>query len=298
MVVAVVGAVLFGLAPIASSMVPLTAHDSPAAAPAEATAAELRDPTGANTYTVRRGDYLYGIARRTGTDLATLLELNGLTLRSVIHPGRVLKVVGAGPSTTGATYTVVRGDCWSCIARKLGVPMRDLLAANGATVTTVIHPGQRLAVPARTTPGGWAGAPRPTASDPWLSARLDDAVGAWRVRLANTLGGQPIRVVWDDQLVAGADAVAEPTLTIRLHPRLQDRSMRTVLDILAHEFGHIMVILGVQSGAVADPGACHEKVADDIASRLRDRTVRVHPTARCTWEDARSIADTVIAQGF
>lgn len=43
------------------------------------------------TYTVRRGDYLYGIARATGTDLGTLLSLNGLSLRSVIRPGQVLK---------------------------------------------------------------------------------------------------------------------------------------------------------------------------------------------------------------
>ena len=45
-------------------------------------------------YTVKRGDTLYGIARRFGIDLEQLLALNGLSTRSVIKPGQKLKVPG------------------------------------------------------------------------------------------------------------------------------------------------------------------------------------------------------------
>ena len=48
---------------------------------------------------------------------------------------------------TGATYTVVPGDGWYLIASKTGVPVKDLLAANGATLTTPLFPNQKLCLP-------------------------------------------------------------------------------------------------------------------------------------------------------
>ena len=257
------------------------------------------------TYTVRRGDYLYAIARATGTELSTLLSLNGLSLRSIILPGQVLKTSGAGPAASGGTYTVVSGDCWSCIARKFGVPTRDLLAANGATASTMIHPGQVIdlpagAAPARASPPASTPAPaqRPSSSDPWLSAQLEAAVGAWRVDLAASLGGRPVRIVWDGSVPGGTDAVTDSTMTIRIRPRLQERSTRVLHNVLAHEFGHIMVVIALENILLSDPGVCHEKVADEIASRIRERTVRLHTTVECTWDEARAIADEVFAQGF
>jgi len=52
------------------------------------------------------------------------------------------------PDTLPERYTVVAGDCWSCIARKLGVEMDALLAANGMDSSALILPGETLAVPA------------------------------------------------------------------------------------------------------------------------------------------------------
>jgi LysM repeat protein len=257
------------------------------------------------TYTVRRGDYLYAIARATGTEVSALLSLNGLSLNSVIHPGQMLKTSGTGPAASGGTYTVVSGDCWSCIARKFGVPTRDLLAANGATTSTMIHPGQVLdlpagAAPARSSPPSStpALAQRPSSSDPWLSAQLEAAVGAWRVDLAASLGGRPVRIVWDSSVPWGTEAVTESTMTIRVHPRLQERSTRVLHNVLAHEFGHIMVIIALENTVFGDPGVCHEKVADEIASRIRERDVRLHRTVECTWDEAKAIADDVFGQGF
>ena len=256
------------------------------------------------TYTVRRGDYLYRIARATGTDLSTLLSLNGLSLGSVIYPGQVLRTSGSGPATSGASYTVVSGDCWSCIARQVGVSMGALLAANGASTSTMIHPGQVINLPAGAAPiGGSAPSPTPAlappsslSADPWLLARLRAVVGAARVDLAESLGRRPLVIVWDSSVPSGTEAVTDLSTTIRIHPRLESRLTR-LDNVLAHEFGHVMVILGLTS-TLSVPVVCHEKVADEIATRIRGAIVREHKTAECTWEEARVIADQVFALGF
>src|SRR3954447_20458213 len=54
----------------------------------------------------------------------------------------------AATACTGGTYTVVANDGWWLIATKLKISMTTLLAANGATVATMIHPGDVLCVPA------------------------------------------------------------------------------------------------------------------------------------------------------
>lgn len=55
-----------------------------------------------------------------------------------------LRLITAPPRT----ITVKRGDGWWQTARRAGVPMADLLAANGATVARVLHPGDVLKVSA------------------------------------------------------------------------------------------------------------------------------------------------------
>ena len=53
---------------------------------------------------------------------------------------------------TGATYTVVAGDSWYSIASKVGCTPEALVAANPPkTMSTVIHPGDVLNVPASAT---------------------------------------------------------------------------------------------------------------------------------------------------
>ena len=47
---------------------------------------------GAKYYTVKKGDTLYGIARKNNISLNELLKLNGLTAKSTIHAGKKLRV--------------------------------------------------------------------------------------------------------------------------------------------------------------------------------------------------------------
>ena len=114
-------------------------------------AAAAPSSAGSGTYTVRSGDSLFGIARRLGVSSGSLLAANGLTLNSVIHPGQRLAIpAAAAPISAGSgTYTVRSGDSLFGIARRLGVSSGSLLAANGLTLNSVIHPGQRLAIPTR-----------------------------------------------------------------------------------------------------------------------------------------------------
>jgi LysM repeat protein len=45
------------------------------------------------------------------------------------------------------SYTVVGGDYWILIAQKVGVSIKELLAANGATATTALFPGRDICLP-------------------------------------------------------------------------------------------------------------------------------------------------------
>lgn len=57
-----------------------------------------------------------------------------------------------GPSSSSSgTYVVKQDDTFFGIAKKLGVSMNALLAANAMTVNSVIHPGMVLVVPAGST---------------------------------------------------------------------------------------------------------------------------------------------------
>ena len=149
---------------------------APKAAPTPSTAPAA--PAAIVTYTVRSGDSLSGIAGRMGVKLSTLLAANTMTVASVIHPGAQLVVQAGGvlpsagtpsaapvasPGATAAStatvqYVVRPGDYLSGIAPALGVRIADLLTVNKLTLTSLIYPGMKLAVPA----GGTLPAPAST----------------------------------------------------------------------------------------------------------------------------------------
>ena len=124
----------------------------PSAGAASASRPAVAAPS-TTTYRVRSGDTLSAIATRTKTSLATVYSLNRLNARSVIHPGQILKVRGTTPAATRpagtAAYAVRAGDTLSGIATKHSVTLAALLKTNRLSAAAVIHPGQRLKVPAK-----------------------------------------------------------------------------------------------------------------------------------------------------
>jgi LysM repeat protein len=112
------------------------------------------------TYTVQAGDTLGKIAARSGTTVAALLQLNGLSNPDVLAIGQKLKVPGGSggapasvgtpkPATggQGRTYVVQKGDTLLSIARRYGLTTKQLQAANNITNPDKIFPGQKLVIP-------------------------------------------------------------------------------------------------------------------------------------------------------
>ena len=64
---------------------------------------------------------------------------------STLHAGQTLTI--GGGSAEGGTYVVRSGDTLGKIASRQGVPLRNLLAANGLSTRSTIYPGQRLVIP-------------------------------------------------------------------------------------------------------------------------------------------------------
>jgi LysM repeat protein len=148
-------------------VVPGAANPAPTAAPAAAPA-PAPAPAPTLTYTVKAGDYLFGIAGAYKVALADLLKANRLTIQSMIQPGKVLTLpanavaptptatapsdpaapVSGGPAVSSLTYTVANGDFLAGIAGKYKVKLTDLLAVNKLKATSLILPGLKLALPA------------------------------------------------------------------------------------------------------------------------------------------------------
>ncbi len=117
---------------------------------------------------VRRGDTLYSLAQRLGTDVQTLAQINGISASERLHAGQKLRVRGssawvpnaeasAGAATAVATsasvssdsgrrmtYVVRRGDTLYGIARLLQVTVGELMGWNGMSGQRNLKPGQTL----------------------------------------------------------------------------------------------------------------------------------------------------------
>lgn len=115
------------------------------------------------TYTVQRGDTLYGIASKFGTTVSTIRELNNLTTNTLL-PGQQILIpasiepteptmpVEPEPTTPTETetpyliYTVQRGDSLWKISQRYGIPVNEIIAFNNLD-TINLKVGDELRIP-------------------------------------------------------------------------------------------------------------------------------------------------------
>jgi membrane-bound lytic murein transglycosylase D len=129
---------------------------------------------GASKHRVRRGETLSMIARRYGVSNAALAKANKIRPTSKLEVGQVLRIPGSGaavrvaessPPASAAkasaagsaakkkapaavrSHTVKRGETLSSIARRTGVPVKSLAAANGLSSNYRVRAGQKLRIP-------------------------------------------------------------------------------------------------------------------------------------------------------
>lgn len=110
------------------------------------------------TYTVKPGDTLLKISRAYNIDVSRLAAANGMRWNEWVYSGQKLLIPSSGSGTSSSTspsastssagtYVVQRGDTLSSIARRHGVSVSALRAANSLGNSSLIVSGQRLAIP-------------------------------------------------------------------------------------------------------------------------------------------------------
>jgi LysM repeat protein len=143
--------------PPASQAVPTPTPRADTAAPAPPT--PTPPDTAPRTHTIRPGDTLEGIARQYSTTVAALEAANpGLNPRRLI-PGQSVRLPGSSTAPTTATpeperpatpppaarsYTVRAGDTLGAIARRHGVTLQALEAANPELNPRRLIPGRTV----------------------------------------------------------------------------------------------------------------------------------------------------------
>jgi LysM repeat protein len=134
--------------------------------------------------------------------VAAIVAANGIANPNLIFVGQRLVIPGPGgatpaptappttapptstpPPSSGTRYTVQSGDTLSAIARRFGVTVQAIMAANGLTNPNLIFVGQVLIIPGT---GGTSPTPTPTATAtaPPGTATPPPSGGSWE------LGGQ------------------------------------------------------------------------------------------------------------
>ncbi len=107
--------------------------------------------SGGESYTIKRGETLWELAKRFGTTTSAIRRANNLSTGEQVVAGQSITIPGRSRSTKSADgsfwYTIRRGDTLTDIAAKYGLGLRQLLASNGNIDPHNIRVGQRIRVP-------------------------------------------------------------------------------------------------------------------------------------------------------
>lgn len=104
-----------------------------------------KENTNITTYTVKKGDTLYSIARKYNTTVNAITTLNNLTSNN-LSIGQTLKIPVSTQNTIEKTYTVKSGDTLYSIAKKYSTTVSELINRNNLK-TSNLSVGQELIIP-------------------------------------------------------------------------------------------------------------------------------------------------------
>ena len=102
-----------------------------------------------NTYTVKSGDTLWGIAKKFNLTVNQIKEANNLTSNSLSIGQKLIIPSQTETPTLTNFYTVKQGDTLYSIAKKYNVSVNDIINANNLT-TTNLSIGQTITIPTDT----------------------------------------------------------------------------------------------------------------------------------------------------
>jgi murein DD-endopeptidase MepM/ murein hydrolase activator NlpD len=228
----------------ANAAVPLTAAaptstgtaTATSVAGATAVAATITGATAGNVYVIQAGDIPYDIARRFGIPLNTLMAANQITDPRRLQIGQqlIIPLPGTTPPATGAaatvtpqptvipqatanpqastsgTYTIQPGDIPASIARRFGISVELLMAANQITDPRRLQIGQQLIIPAPGATAPPTSTPVPVASAETVTAPAGMA-GTYTVQRGDIPGSIARRFGITANSLLAANSITDPT---------------------------------------------------------------------------------------
>ena len=99
------------------------------------------------TYTIKRGDTLYGISNQFGVSVSDLASINNININTPLQIGKTLIIptnTGINPSNY-ITYTVKKGDSLYSIAKKYNTTT-DTIKRKNNLQSNLLTIGQKLII--------------------------------------------------------------------------------------------------------------------------------------------------------
>ena len=121
-----------------------------------------RNVRGNQYHTVRLGETVWSISNEHGVSAWALVQQNRI-VSNLIYVGQTL-VIPPAPGFPGKIYTVQPGDWFYAIARRFGVSVDALQAANPNLDPRTLYPGMVLNLPETATGNVATATPRPNSS--------------------------------------------------------------------------------------------------------------------------------------